>query len=318
MKRNRLIQVVGIAALFGSFLLAGCGKDDSKPGGEKQHPSVAAHWEKGQVFYYKNQWLECRVGDMPLIISAPHGGREAPTEIPNRTGSGITTALDTNTDELAREIERILVETYGIRPYVVICNLRRTKVDLNREINEATEGNPEMQRVWDQYHAYLDTALHTAVANHGRALYIDLHGHGHANQRLEIGYLLGRADLSYVYSGVNLEAMSHKSSLQNLMRLHPTFSFQEWMIGDQAFGTRMADEGFPSVPSKQDPYPQLDELFFNGGYNTKRYTGANYPNVFGWQIEANSAGVRDTPASRTRFAQAFAKVIVQYLDQTAH
>jgi N-formylglutamate amidohydrolase len=317
MMPTKLKQFSIFLSLFGLAFLAGCGKDDAKPDEGKNHPSVALHWREGQVFSYKNNWLECGVGNMPLIITAPHGGRMIPDEIPDRKGSGITTALDTNTEELARELERVLVETYGIRPYVVICNLRRTKVDLNREINEATEGNPEMIKVWNKYHAFIDTALHTAVQHHGRAIYIDLHAHGHEIQRLELGYMLNASDLSYVYSGALLPSIGEKSSLQNLIRLRPETNVQDWLIGDNAFGTLMANEGYPSVPSKQDPYPQLGDPFFNGGYNTKRYTGPDYPNVYGWQIETNYRGVRENAANRTRFAKAFAKVIVKYLDQTA-
>lgn len=86
-------------------------------------------------------------------------------------------------------------------------------------------------------------------------------------------------------------------------------------MGDGAFGTLMENEGVPSVPSKGDPFPYADESFFNGGYNTRYYTSEDYPHVFGWQIECNNQGVRDTEANREKFAKAFAKVIVQFLDE---
>src|SRR5690554_5290408 len=116
---KRFRQLLSIAVLSGLFLIAGCNKEKTTPDDDRLHPSVAEHWQEGQVFHYKDQWLVCEVGNMPLVISAPHGGRMTPSEIPDRQGSGITTALDTNTEELAWEIARVLADEYGVQPYVV-------------------------------------------------------------------------------------------------------------------------------------------------------------------------------------------------------
>ncbi len=43
----------------------------------------------------------------------------------------------------------------------------------------------------------------------------------------------------------------------------------------------------PLSPGKQDTDPLQDQKYFDGGYNTKRYTSEAYPNVFGLQIETN-------------------------------
>ena len=48
-------------------------------------------------------------------------------------------------------------------------------------------------------------------------------------------------------------------------------------------------------------------------YNTRRYTSADYPNVFGLQIEANFDGVRDSAENREKFSKAFAQSINEYL-----
>ena len=279
-------------------------------------PAVIADWESGDVFFDENKWTEAIAGDMPLVISVPHGGNLTPSNIPDRTCNDATTVTDLNTRELARAIEKELVEEYNIRPYLVLCHLKRTKIDQNRPLSEGTCGNAEMATAWNQFHDYIDTALNLAVTEHGRAIYIDLHGHGHSKQRLEIGYNLSRNELSTIPQGGNLLALQQKSSINNLFLLNTDLDFREMLIGDEAFGTLMGNEGFASVPSKQDTYPLTGEAYFNGGDNTRLYTGDDYPNVFGWQIECNRIGVRDTETSRAAFAKAFAKNIVHYLAQS--
>lgn len=291
---------------------AGCKKSDA-PGAPGP---VASGWKPGDVFYDKEHWTECVVGSMPLIITVPHGGTLAPANIPDRSCPGIVTVTDSHTMELAREISKVLGEKYGIHPYLVICHLKRTKIDQNRGIDEGTCGHRAMVAPWNRFHDYIDTALTDMVKQFGSALYIDLHGHGHSKQRLELGYSLGINDLGNVYTSTNLETMWHQSSLNNLRSIHNGRDFRSFIIGDKAFGTLMENEGFPAVPGKQEPYPQSSDPFFNGGYNTRLYTGSEYPKVFGWQIESNYTGVRDTEESRAAFARAFAEVIMQYMQHT--
>src|SRR5690606_34269616 len=145
-------------------------------------------------------------------------------------------------------------------------HLARTKIDQNREIPEATCGNKEVEKTWHAFHNYIDTALNTAVKKYGSAMIIDLHGHGHPNQRLELGYSLTINDLGKIYSSIELDELSRKSSLNNLFIMQPSLDFRNLLMGDHAFGTLMENEGIKSVPSKQDPYPFATESFFNGGY----------------------------------------------------
>src|SRR5687767_711248 len=86
----------------------------------------------GQTHFGENQYIEYLVGNLPVILSAPHGGRERPTEIPDREQG--TFAFDTNTQELARAVAEELHERTGGWPHLIICRLHRRKVDCNREI----------------------------------------------------------------------------------------------------------------------------------------------------------------------------------------
>ena len=260
-------------------------------------------------------WNSYYPGTMPLVISVPHGGTWNLAEVKDRSCEGAVTVTDSYTKELAFEISEAMSKFQGMRPYLIVCNITRKDVDQNREINEGTCGDPLMATPWNTFHTYIDSALAEAVRKYGACLYIDLHGHGHPEQRLELGYLINDKKLTGFFNQAEI-VNSTGTSLGNLLSRKGTGSLRDWLYGPQAFGTWMAEKGFPSVPSQQDPYPKEGEKYFNGGYNTRRYTGVDYPHVFGWQIESNYKGVRDG-AGRPVFALAFSEVITRFLRQFA-
>jgi hypothetical protein len=278
----------------------------------------AQSFEPGKTYFDEENWTEFIVGDMPLVITVPHGGATLLSDIPMRDCKGAVTVTDSRTIELAREMQMAFLKKYGKRPFMVICHLSRKNVDQNRDMEEATCGNVQMQKPWNAFHNYADTALAMAVRQFGSSLYIDLHGHGHPNQRLELGYSLNAADLPDLGSKKDVTELAQKSSLQNLLIVNNTESsktsdeFKKLMIGDHSFGTLITAAGSPAVPSRQDPYISDGGKYFNGGYNTRRYTSSKYPQVFGWQIESNYKGVRD-PAGRPVFAKVFADSIMEFL-----
>ena len=64
--------------------------------------TAAAEDAPGRGQFGEKNYIEYLPGDLPLVISAPHGGREKPEEIPSRTQGVVD--IDTNTQELARTI----------------------------------------------------------------------------------------------------------------------------------------------------------------------------------------------------------------------
>src|SRR5437870_345025 len=146
---------------------------------------AAEEYQPGKVYFGRNKYIEYLAGDLPFILSAPHGGRERPEELPDREQG--TFAFDTNTQELARAVTAELHARTGHWPHIIICRIHRRKLDCNREIVEAAAGNPLAEQAWREYQVFIDAAHAAVVERQGRGLYIDLHGHGHAEQRLELG-----------------------------------------------------------------------------------------------------------------------------------
>ena len=100
-----------------------------------------------QTYQGRNGYVTYYPGNIPIILSIPHGGDIIPEEIPNRTYG--TTVTDSNTIELGISISNSFYSQYDIRPYVVINNLKRTKLDANRDRVEAAQGNIYAERAFD-------------------------------------------------------------------------------------------------------------------------------------------------------------------------
>lgn len=261
----------------------------------------------GRSRFCEQRRVEYIVGNLPVILSAPHGGGLAPSTIPDRKRGTLVT--DAFTDRLAREIARAFYKQTGRFPHVIICHLKRTKVDCNRSLEEATEGDPAAQRVWNGFHGFIDDARKAVLKAEGRGLYIDLHGHGHPEARLELGYLIKSAELAL--NAKKLESLEARSSIRGLSSRSQT-SFVERLRGRSSFGGLIQRLGYAAVPSPKFPHPGKAK-YFRGGYNTARYGSRDGGAISGFQVECHRKGVRDTAANRKRFAQAFAAAVNEYL-----
>jgi hypothetical protein len=242
-----------------------------------------------------------------VILSAPHGGREKPDELPDRDAG--TFAFDTNTQELARAVADELHARTGLWPHLVICRLHRRKLDCNRELAEAAAGHPLAEEAWQEFQGFLDAAEKSVKAQFGRGFYIDLHGHGHANQRLELGYLHSAEQLAVDDRALNKSQYAAESSLRAIAALNRV-SYAELIRGERSFGALLEQHGFPCSPSPTNPRPQAP--YFRGGYNTARH-GREAAPLAGVQIESYSRGVRDTPESRAKFARALVSALETFL-----
>jgi hypothetical protein len=146
------------------------------------------------------------------------------------------------------------------------------------------------------------------VAAHGRGFYVDLHGHGHAAARLELGYLLDASELAL--SDRDLDR--GYAALTSLADLASTVQvpFSALLRGPASLGGLLEGQRVASVPSPATPSPGSDP-YFSGGYSTERHARAPMSGV---QIEAHYPGVRDTEANRRAFAEALASALSAFFD----
>jgi N-formylglutamate amidohydrolase len=117
-------------------------------------------------------------GDLPLILSAPHGGSEAIPGVPERRGEGVdrfTVKTDDNTDELTKLLADAVEKKLGQRPYVVSARFHRKYLDVNRRERDAYE-SPNAKEVYDAYHQALAKARADVIEKWGYGLLCDIHG----------------------------------------------------------------------------------------------------------------------------------------------
>lgn len=270
-------------------------------------------YEPGGVYYSSEEFIEYHAGNLPLIISVPHGGSLKPSWIPDRDCATCVYVKDSWTAELAAEITAALFELTGKYPHVIYCNLHRIKLDANRDLWEAALGNPDAGAAWHEYHRFIDSAKVAITRSFGKGFFVDLHGHGHDIERLEMGYMLSATILRG--SDVTLEDVSvvNSSSIRNLVSDNlKELNHADLIRGSYSLGTLVEARMYRSVPSIYDPFPLSGESYFSGGYNTGRHGSSGGGTIDGVQIECNP-DVRFDGETRVQFAGVLALSLIEYL-----
>lgn len=299
--RSGLWRALGTCAVLGALGCASEGEPTGNPPPPPPPPALDVA-----------QWVSSEDGTVPLVIVAPHGGTLAPPELPDRACLACVTVNDANTRLLAVAISDAFQRRIGQRPFVVANLLSRSKFDGNRALDEATGSYAPLAPLHDLFHLRIDSAKARATRLHPNALLIDLHGHGHAIARLELGYLLTGANLRLADPA--LAPLLASTSIARLNTASVVGDTGALLLrGPRAMGTRFTDAGFEAVPSANQPAPAEADPYFNGGYNTQRHGSRFSGPVDAVQIECHYTGVRDTAVARTEFAEAFVTVMLQYL-----
>ena len=266
---------------------------------------------KRQIIKGTNSYNEYWTGNLPIILSAPHGGSLKPAALPDRTCAECVTSADLNTRELLRLVDSVFTAKTGCFVHSVFTNLHRVKIDQNRSLPEATDGNDVTLPYYNEYHNNLVAAQNAVMKKYSKGMVIDLHGHGHSIQRLELGYLISGSELRM--SDASLLTLAGTSSIRRLNQVALSSpGFVNLVRGQEALGTLLGNKGFPAVPSQQIPYPLEGEAYFSGGYITETYGSLNNLKTDAIQIECNFTNVRDTDANRIAFAVALTDALIGY------
>ncbi len=274
--------------------------------------AVGAAPKPGESQFGTARYVEYIAGDLPIVLTAPHGGRLKPDAIPART-KGVTD-MDANTQELARALAAEFLARTGRHVHLVASLLHRSRLDPNRDIVEAAHGEPIAGRAWNEFHAFIRAALGDAVARHGFAFLVDLHGHGHLVQRLELGYILGAKQLNQSDASFDAAGLIGVSSLGDLHQ-RVGGSAAVLLRGSRSLGDLFASRGIRAVPGPQEPQPG-DAPFFAGGYIIHHHAASpNTPKVDGLQIECPHRGIRATAADRAHFAKITAEVLTLFVEE---
>jgi hypothetical protein len=261
----------------------------------------------GASYFGRRGYIEYIPGELPIVLSAAHGGALMPDEIADRSFG--TSGADRNTIELTLAVRDAIIDLTGLAPGVIISHLARIKLDANRDIEEAAQGDPFAEQAWTEFHDWIRRARSVFS---GEGMYFDMHGHGHPAQRLELGYLLSSEQLNGSDASLDGLPVIRMSSLREIGRDSP-IPFSQVLRGPTSLGGLLADQGVPAVPSPDTPGPGSDP-YFTGGYNTRAHGSQEDSElVSGIQIEHHFAGLRDTDANRLDYAARLAVAIQTFM-----
>lgn len=239
-------------------------------------------------------------GKYPLIISVPHGGNLSPKNIPDRK-KGVM-GLDRRTRFVAKSLKMALAKS-GLDPYLVILNVSRNKIDVNRSKAEGCESETACQ-IWDVYHNSLQDYIDECRKKYGKCFLIDLHGQNH-NKKIELGYCLKEDQLLNLLEKHILVKCSVEHS-QNLS------DETDLVLGNKSFGYFLERQGYTAMPSVKE-MPNKDEKYFSGAYTTKHYDFESH--VRGFQLELNYENLRDSYLGIRKFSKAFSKALSEYFKE---
>jgi hypothetical protein len=269
----------------------------------------------GNTYYDTTGYVKYIAGNLPIIISAPHGGGLEPSSIPDRNCTNCVYEKDGWTLPITEGFQAAFVAQTGCYPHIIINLLHRKKFDANRDIGDAADGNPTVEQAWNAYHGFIDAAKSKSVTDYGRGLFLDIHGHGHTIQRIELGYLLSRSELQLSDSNLNTNTYINQSSVRKLVASNIlSNSHADLLRGANSFGNLLANAGFPSVPSQNIPFPLTTEPYYDGGYNTQRHGSRdNNGPIDAIQIELNST-IRNDATTRQNLINTLSTTANQYIN----
>jgi N-formylglutamate amidohydrolase len=134
-------------------------------------------------------------GEIPIIISAPHGGTEdVPGVAPrvNQSAFRFVTGGDTNTRELARKVAAELERRLGGKPYYVMARFKRRYLDVNRKAADSYE-SPRAAFYYRAYHDALAEYVREVQEKFGGGLLIDIHGQATFPDEILVGTVGGKS-----------------------------------------------------------------------------------------------------------------------------
>jgi len=273
--------------------------------------------------------IEYIAGDLKskLILISPHGGDLKPDFMHTRTKDYVAKPVDkdygdtesfsgvsdSKTLELTVALADEIKKATGLRPHIILNHLHRSKLDANRAMSLAAQGDENAERAWKAFHQYIDDAKKQAAKN-GSALVLDIHGNAHKPQRTEVGLLLKGIN----FTAKDLEQFANESSVKAIVKSGKA-TMTELIKGDYALGTLLNDNGIIATPGKSYPNPIDEQSFpdgryFNGGYNTARHGSKFSGNISAIQLEFNQ-DVRMNDKTRIDYTKSIAKAINQFMDK---
>ena len=223
-------------------------------------------------------------GNLPLILLSPHGGFMDLDEIPNRNETfkcssksgkchkNKKTAFVTQNDGPLTEISHFIYVTInkltGKMPYMVVNNIARHDLDVNRPCYDGAEVD-HAEDIWNKYFSNIDNLVDEINEKYSKALLIDLHSYEKRpkNNRpiISLGYGIKKAQFINPDDGMEDDFTLKKMISNNL-------PMNKLLYGKLSFGSILENLGLQAFPSNRLNKLQKikNYMHYSGGYTVRR------------------------------------------------
>jgi N-formylglutamate amidohydrolase len=246
----------------------------------------------GQAAPDLDKYLVMKPGTLPIILSAPHGGKTPIEGVPNREGKGIekfVTVLDTNTFELTEKTITAIEKTFGGTPYVVMAKFERKQIDPNRPADGAYESD-KAKPYYEAYHKFLKDSCEEVRTTWGRGLLIDIHGQA------------AKADT--IFCGTQ--------NLKTVTNLKTRFG-QRAITGRKSLLGGLVNRGYGVFPELDADAATKENPSFSGGFIVGNYGSSNGTNIDAIQLEFG--GDQRAKKSLDQSAKDLAEALKDFADE---
>jgi len=275
----------------------------------------------------QDKWVEYIPGTLDLIFTVPHNGADKASSIPDRVAGcqdsngncrfpgsdncpqDKVCSVSLKADSYTRTIAELARERFGQLgdglPHLIISKLHRSKMDPNREEEDAAQGNEEAIQAYRAFHC---TVQQVKAGISGPGLLLDFHGQTHGLNSTELGYAISRTNLN----AGSLVPSSISSLTERLSSLH---SVEDLIWGQSGLGALLESAGYMAVPSPRKPKPGSDK-YWSGGFITQQYGSREGGQVDAIQLEMPSElRIKGGEKVRTEFAETLGEVLWQFYHQ---
>lgn len=188
-----------------------------------------------------------QTGDIPILLSAPHGGRRPIPGAAERKSDGekqFTTVRDENTAELTLKLANEWERQFHGKPFVVIAHADRKYLDVNRPSEDAYEADAA-KLVYEQYHAALRQSCTSIRQRWQHGLLLDIHGQAAEPDKI-------------------IRGTANGDSVKLLVERHARVA----VIGPRSLFGALHEAGVPVLPKLE---PDEREVKYNGGHIVRTY-----------------------------------------------
>src|SRR5262245_56641059 len=231
-----------------------------------------------------------QAGELPIVLSAPHGGTGEIPGVPPRLGEGLekgskgfVTGRDMGTEELAREVAVQIERRFQKKPYFVISRTHRRYLDPNRPPEIAYEDD-DAKPVYARYHDSLAKYCREIQSRFHAGLLLDIHGQG------------SRADTVFrgTKNGLTVQLLRQRYG-------------EGAHIGAESFFALLGDRGWKVFPN---PFDGKEQSGFTGGFIVQTYGSHQAGGIDAIQLE--SGGDYRSKANRERTASTLTDAVAAY------